>query len=150
MRLFVPKSGCKYDTGSEAKVAQWKNSELCMSTLCPTLPTIIKRLISPRNKTPGLSVTDNSNPAEVILALIKRFRCSVSAQCERTKMGSMFQTEGESICAYECLVVERAKYCEYGDFEDQACRDRFIAGLGHETLQGKLNTKDHRKKEGVM
>ena len=23
----------------------------------------------------------------------------------------------------------RGKYCEYGNFEDQACRDRFIAGL---------------------
>ena len=29
-------------------------------------------------------------------------------------------------------------------FEDQACRDRFIAGLVNETLQGKLNTNGHR------
>ena len=36
--------------------------------------------------------------------------------------------------------VEQAKYCEYGDFEDQACWDRFIAGLVDEPVQGKLNT----------
>ena len=37
-----------------------------------------------------------------------------------------------------------------GDFEDQACRDRFIAGLVDETLQGKLNTNGHRNREGVI
>ena len=45
-------------------------------------------------------------------------------------------------------MVERARYCEYGNFEDQACRDRFIAGLVDETLQGKLNTNGHRDKDG--
>ena len=150
MGWFVPKDGCKYDSGSEAGVAQWKKSDLCMSTLRATLPPRMKRLINPSNKTLGLSVTDNSNPVKVLQALIKRFGGSVGVQAERTKMGRMFQTEGESISAWECRVVERAKYCEYGDFEDQACRDRFIAGLVDETLQGKLNTNGHRNKEGVI
>ena len=35
-----------------------------------------------------------------------------------------------------------------GTFEDQACRDRFIAGLVSEPLQGKLNSNGHRNKEG--
>ena len=39
---------------------------------------------------------------------------------------------------------------KYGDFEDQACRDRFIAGLVDETLQGKSHTNGHRNKEGVI
>ena len=110
----------------------------------------MKRLINPSNKTLGLSVTDNSNPVKVLQALIKRFGGSVSVQAERTKMGRMFQAEGELISAWECRIVERAKYCEYGDFEDQACRDRFIAGLVDETLQGKLNTNGHRNKDGVI
>ena len=45
-------------------------------------------------------------------------------------------------------MVERAKYCENGNFEDRACRDRLIAGLVDETLQGKLNTNGHRDKDG--
>ena len=49
-------------------------------------------------------------------------------------MGRMFQFEGESISAWECRVVERAKHREFGNFEDYECRDRFIAGLGDETL----------------
>lgn len=85
---------------------------------------------------------------KVIQALINHFGGSVSVQAERTKMGRMFQSEGESISAWECRVVERAKYCEYGNLEDQACRDRFIAGLVHETLQGKLNTNGHHDKDG--
>ena len=62
-------------------------------------------------------------------------------------MGRMFQFKGESISAWECRVVERARYCEDGNFEDQACRDRFIVGLVDETLQGKLNTSGHRDKD---
>lgn len=50
----------------------------------------------------------------------------------------------ESISAWGCRVVERAKYCEYGiDFKDQT-------GLVDETLQGKLNTSGHRNKGGVI
>ena len=112
------------------------------------MPSKMKRLINANNKTLGLSEEDKSDPAKVIKALIKRFGGSVSVQAERTKMGRMFQSEGESISAWECRVVERARYCEYGDFEDQACRDRFIAGLVDETLQGKLNTNGHRDKDG--
>ena len=121
-----------------------------MSTLRATLPPRMKRLINPSNRTLGLSVIDNSNPVKVLQALIKRFGGSVSVQAERTKMGRMFQAEGESISAWECRIVEQAKYCEYGDFEDQACRDRFIAGLVDEALQGKLNTNGHRNKDGVI
>ena len=148
MGWFEPKDGCKFDDASENGKAQWKKPSLCMSTLRATLPSKMKRLINPNNKTLGLSNADKGNPVKVIQALIRRFGGSVSVQAERTKMGRMFQTEGESISAWECRVVERAKYCEYGDFEDQACRDRFIAGLVDETLQGKLNTNGHRNKEG--
>ena len=109
-----------------------------MSTLRATLPSKMKRLINPNNKTLGLSEEDKSDPVKVIQALVKRFGGSISVQAERTKMGRMFQSKGESISAWECRVVERPKYCEYGNFEDQACRNRFIAGLVDETLQGKL------------
>ena len=34
--------------------------------------------------------------------------------------------------------------------EDQACRDRFIAGLVDETLQGNLKTNGHQNKEGAI
>ena len=35
----------------------------------------------------------------------------------------------------------------YGEFEDQACRDRFIAGLVDETLQEKLNANGQTNRE---
>ena len=63
-------------------------------------------------------------------------------------MFKLSESEGESISAWECRVVERARYCEYGNFEDQACRDLFIAGLVDETLQVKLNTNGDRDKDG--
>ena len=64
-------------------------------------------------------------------------------------MGRMFQSKENPLVRGNVeLVVERARYCEYGNFEDQACRDCFIAGLVDETLQGKLNTNGHRDKDG--
>ena len=94
----------------------WKKQNLCMSTLRATLPSKMKRLINPNNKTLGLSEEDKSDPVEVIQALVKRFGGSDSVQAERMKMGRVLQSEGESISAWECRVVERAKYYEYGNF----------------------------------
>ena len=94
----------------------WKKQNLYMSTLRATLPSKMKRLINPNNKTLGLAEEDKSDPVEVIQALVKRFGGSDSVQVERMKMGRVLQSEGESISAWECRVVERAKYYEYGNF----------------------------------
>ena len=59
-----------------------------MSTLRDTLPPRMKRLTNPSNKTLRFSVADNSNPMDVLQALIKRFGGSVSVQAERTQIGS--------------------------------------------------------------
>ena len=80
---------------------QQKKQNLCMSTLRATLPSKKKRLINPNNKSLGLSEEDKSDPVKVIQALVKRFGRSVGVQAERTKMGRMFQSEGESISAWE-------------------------------------------------
>ena len=45
-------------------------------------------------------------------------------------------------------MVEQGKNCEYGNCENQACCDRFIAGLVDETLYEKCNTNGHRDKDG--
>ena len=148
MGWFERKDRCKYDDQSEDGEKTMEETKPLHVNFRASLPSKMKRLINPNNKTLGLSEEDKSDPAKVIKALIKSFGGSVSVQAERTKMGRMSQSEGEFISAWECRVVERARYCEYGNFEDQACRDRFIAGLVDETLQGKLNTNGQRDKNG--
>ena len=44
--------------------------------------------------------------------------------------------------------LNELKCCEYGNFEDQPCHDRFIACLVEETLQGKLITNGDPNKGG--
>ena len=66
-----------------------------MSTLQVTLPSKMKRFI---HKMLGLSHEDKSDLVKVIEVLVQ-FGRSVSVQAERTKMGRMFQSEGESIDA---------------------------------------------------
>ena len=70
-----------------------------MSTRRATLPSKMKRLINPNNKTLGLFEEDKSDPVKVIQDLVKRFGGSESVQAERTKIGLMFQSEVESISA---------------------------------------------------
>lgn len=55
----------------------------------------------------------------------------------------MYQNERENVQPWEARVRHCAAYCEYDTFEDQAIRDRFIAGL-----QAKLNNNGHRDREG--
>ena len=56
MGWFEQKDGCKYYDQSEDGKKQWKKQSLCMSTLRANLPSKMKRLINPRNKTLGLSI----------------------------------------------------------------------------------------------
>ena len=100
MRWFQRKDGCQYDDQSDDGKKQWKKQNLCMSTLPATLPSKMKRLINPNNKTLGLSKENKSDPVKVIQALVKRFGGSVSVQAERAKMGRMFQSERESNSAW--------------------------------------------------
>ena len=72
------KDGCQYDDQSEDGKNQWKKQNLCMSTLRATLPSKMKRLINPNNKTLGLSEEAKSDPVKVIQALVKRFGGSSS------------------------------------------------------------------------
>ena len=84
MGWFERKDGCQYDDQREdRKKKQWKKQNLCMSTLRATLPSKMKRMINPNNKTLGLSEEDKRNPVKVIQALVKRFGGSVSVQAVR-------------------------------------------------------------------
>ena len=55
MGWFERKDGFQYEYQSEDGKKQWKKRNLCMSTLRVTLPSTMKRLISPHNKMLGLS-----------------------------------------------------------------------------------------------
>ncbi len=96
----------------------------------------------------NLSVAEQQQPVTVIKALKKYFGGSISVQAERTRLGRMYQNEGENVQSWEARVRQCAAYCEYDTFEDQAIRDRFIAGLIDEALQAKLNNNGHRDREG--
>lgn len=82
MGWFEANAACKYNDQSEDGKKQWKKPSHCMSTLRATLPSKMKRLINPNNKTLRLSEKDQNDPVKVIQALIKRLGGSVSVQAE--------------------------------------------------------------------
>ena len=58
------KYGCQYDDQSKDG-KKWKKQNLCMSTLRATLPSKMKRLINPNNKTLGRFEENKRDPVEV-------------------------------------------------------------------------------------
>ncbi|XP_013404718.1 uncharacterized protein K02A2.6 [Lingula anatina] len=62
---------------------------------------------------------------------------------ERFKFMKRNQLEGEKVSEYLSELRRLSTHCEYGDFLNQALRDRFVCGLLHEGTQKKLlATKD--------
>ncbi len=60
---------------------------------------------------------------------------------ERFRFHRRSQGVGESIVEYVAELRKLSTNCEFGDYLDQALRDRFICGLKGEAIQRRLLTK---------
>ena len=61
---------------------------------------------------------------------------------ERYYFGQRNQAPGESIADYVAELRRMSAHCEYGNFLDQALRDRLVAGLRSEVLQRQLLSEE--------
>ena len=57
---------------------------------------------------------------------------------ERFKLNKRDQREGETISQYLVELKKLAATCEYGDFLEQALRDRLVCGIRDQQIQRKL------------
>ncbi|XP_069128677.1 uncharacterized protein [Argopecten irradians] len=86
--------------------------------------------------TPDLPSTKTYD--EIVTALKGHFMPEPLVIAERFKFHNRSQKEGESVADYVVGLKKLAARCEYGNFLQQALRDRLVFGLRNEFIQKKL------------
>ena len=71
---------------------------------------------------------DHLNPKPIVIA-------------ERYKFHQRAQKDGESVAQYLASLRKLAEKCEFGEFLDQALRDKLVCGIRNEAIQRRLLTE---------
>ena len=105
-------------------------------TVCGSkIYSLVKSLLAPAKPTekPYKDICDlvksHLNPAPLIIA-------------ERYKFHLARQTEGQSISSFMAELRKLSEHCDFGEFLDDALRDRFVCGLHSQPTQRKLLTEE--------
>lgn len=84
--------------------------------------SLLKRLVAPKKPTQFTFV-------ELVGKLSQHFDPAKNVVVERFKFGKRDQKPNESCADYAVDLRNLARTCEFGDFLDEALRDRFVCGL---------------------
>ena len=81
--------------------------------------------------------------ADIVKALEKHYNPAPLEIAESFHFGTCYQKQDESISDFIVALKKLSIHCKYGEFLNQALRDRFVCGLNNPKIQNKLlNTKD--------
>ena len=76
--------------------------------------------------------------AEISAVLLKHYEPTRVVIAERFHFHKREQRAGESMADYEAALRRLATNCQFGEFLEQALRDRFVCGLRNEAVQRRL------------
>ena len=76
--------------------------------------------------------------AEITAALRKHFEPKRVVTAERFHFHKRNQAMGESIADYDAALRRLATHCNFGNYLEDALRDRFVCGLRNEAIQKRL------------
>lgn len=112
-------------------VAGDKQRAVFLSVVGPSTYGLLKSLLAPAKPSDKTfdelkkSLQDHLSPKPLVIP-------------ERFKFYRRYQKEGESVAAYSAELRRLATHCEFGDFLNDALRDRLVCGLRSEVMQRKL------------
>jgi hypothetical protein len=98
--------------------------------------SIIRSLVSP-------ALPKDKTYDELVTVLKNHFQPKPLLIAERFRFYKRAQAAGETVQEFEADLRRLAITCEFGDFLDQALRDRFVCGLRSEATQKKLLAEDN-------
>ena len=93
--------------------------------------TLLSDLLAP-------SPPSTKSLAEISDALRKHFEPKRAIIAERYHFHKRNQAVGESIADYDAALRKLATNCKFGDYLEDALRDRFVCGLSNEAIQRRL------------
>lgn len=95
---------------------------------------LLRSLIAPRK--PG-----EMEYADIVATLQEHFAPKPLVIGERFRFHKRDQEDGETVAQYVAVLKKLAEHCEFGDYLDEAMRDRFVCGLRTEAIQERLLTE---------
>ena len=111
-----------------------KEVAVLLTVVGPEAYGLIRDLLTPDKPANKLydeivaAMKDHLNPKPLVIA-------------ERYKFHQRVQKEGESVAQYLASLRKLAEKCEFGEFRDQALRDKLVCGMQNETIQRRLLTE---------
>jgi len=103
--------------------------------------TLLRNLLSPEK--PSAKTL-----AELTAVLKKHFAPKRVVVAERFRFYRREQAVGESVADYEAELRRLATHCDFGEYLDQALRDRLVCGLRSEATQKHLLSKSDLTQNG--
>ena len=119
-------------------IADAKQVSVLLTVIGKTTFSLLRNLLAPE-------LPKDKDYKDLVKALEGHYEPKPLVIAERFNFYQRRQQQGESIANFVADLRRLTTKCEFGDFLDQALRDRFVCGISNESLQKKLLTEDHKK-----
>ena len=115
-------------------IGEDKKLAILLSVIGPKTYGVLRNLLAP-------SRPQEKKFSEVTEVLIRHFEPKLIVIAERFSFYRRSQLVGESVADFVAELRRLARNCQFGDFLDEALRDRLMCGLQNEAIQRRLLTE---------
>eukprot|EP00731_Ephydatia_muelleri_P002073 Em0001g2073a len=115
-------------------IGEDKKLAILLSVIGPKTYGVLRNLLAP-------SRPQEKKFSEVTEVLIRHFEPKLIVIAERFSFYRRSQLVGESVADFVAELRRLARNCQFGDFLDEALRDRLVCGLQNEAKQRRLLTE---------
>ena len=112
-------------------VQQNKRVPILLSSIGSTTYSLLSDLVAP-------TLPKDKSFAEIKAVLQKHFEPKRAIIAERFHFHKRDQSAGESVAEYDAALRKLATHCKFGNYLEEALRDRFVCGLRNEGIQRRL------------
>ncbi len=112
-------------------VPEAKQVPILLSSIGASTYALLSDLLAP--DAPG-----TKSFTEISTALRQHFEPKRAVIAERFHFYKRDQASGESVAAFDAVLRNLATHCDFGEFLEQALRDRFVCGLARDSIQRRL------------
>ena len=102
-----------------------------LTAIGPETYGLLRNLVTPEKP-------DSKSYQELVNTLQEHLNPKPLVIAERFNFNNRFRQDGESVMDFAAQLKKLTIHCEFGDFLNEALRDRFVAGLRKEAIQRKL------------
>lgn len=112
-------------------IAQNKKVPILLSSIGCTAYSLLSDLLAP-------TLPKDKSFSDIKAALLKHYEPKRAVIAERFHFHKRDQAIGESMAEYDAAIRKLATHCKFGNYLEEALRDRFVCGLRSDAIQRRL------------